>query len=146
MTAKFESPIGRLWPLAIIAPLLGACASGPMPVGYGYAPPPPFRPPPPAFRPGMVRPPPGWLAAPEPRIANPIPLSPPAVPEGRRESPAVVAPPAIASKPAEPTPRETPKPPEAAVAVRPRSETHAELGERSPTCGYWRLGCGILWR
>jgi len=131
---------GLLWPL-LAAPLLAGC----------YAPPPavPYY----AFGGRFVPPPPRFIDRSAPlygdglmRPVQPI-IQSPALSEPRGEAPTQrhesTAPSAAVVRP------EPPAPAGAATGAAPGSgrppEREADASLHSPTCGYWRLGCGILW-
>ena len=141
--------IRRLWPLIVVAPLIAACTGD-----YAYDPRPPGDV---VYESSIQWMPPRPLAAPPTRFipqasqvdSEPVSLPPsdnveivsqstPAPPKGAGGNrPAPASPlPAVADRPPEPPPPEQHKPP---------PETQAASTRPSPTCGYWRLGCGILW-
>jgi hypothetical protein len=152
----------RLWPLIVAVPLLAGCAGG-----YSYELPPdaftytratyevPAR--------RFFAPPPRFIPQAQPAFGVPIPPPPsgdadivlpstPAPPE-----PAVAAleasPAALVSKSPEPPPQKHDPVPDTKVSEsnalperhKPPPDTQADAERPSPTCGYWRLGCGILW-
>jgi hypothetical protein len=126
----------RLLPLGLMTPLLGACAGGyPPPPGYPEI---VFVMPGPSAARGFSAGPTTALYTTTPdnrdEVLPPSPVSP------RRDN---VAPPP--SSVVQPDPRSaTATPPRGDVRVPPDREANAS--PRSPTCGYWRLGCGILWK
>ena len=125
----------RLLPVILIAPLLGACAggftprSGPVEVIW-------MGQPPPYGAPGFSPVPIAYTRPPRPPADNSDQVWPPSSISRRPENDSTSATPVSgsAAQPGSPGPER--KPPTRVVAP---------ATPRSPTCGYWRFGCGILW-
>jgi len=147
MKASFPSPIrsaahgllglpARVSCTLALAGLVAACAQ-PEPTYYYYAPPQAYGYPTTSnadYRLYNVRPAPDdsdtVISAPAP--SEPAPPAP--APSTSRQS---ILSPVSPAEAAEPAPA-----PQASVPAPPP----ADPSSRSPTCGYWRLGCGILWQ
>ena len=83
------------------------------------------------------------LSPERPRIERgPEPEPPSAAPVDRKREILTAAPPGNANKQPEPTTSDSPKPPPEVIRDGPSNGAQAK---RSPSCGPWRLGCGILW-
>jgi hypothetical protein len=125
----------RLLPVILTAPLLGACMGGlaprPGPVEVIW-----MGQPPPYGVPGFGPVPIAYNRPSRPPADNRDEVWPPSSISRRPENDGNSATPVSGSAPQPGSPGPERKPP-------PRVAEPATL--RSPTCGYWRFGCGILW-
>jgi hypothetical protein len=114
---KCQPSLAKLALLAIAGTLLSACAPA-LPVApYAY----------------------GYPSAAVPQLRPGYPVPPPA-----ETTPLPMAIPPVTPAPSAPRPVLPPTPLPAPDHPTPPPDTHAGLPP-SPTCGYWRFGCGILW-
>ena len=129
-TAKHGRSLAALLPLAAVAANLAACA--PAPPGYTLYPVRPvFSPPYAVYHTPSVSDDGTDPVIPSPPITDREPAAP------ERETTPAPEPETAASAPQQTAPAPQPN--------RPPPDSQASAAPPSPTCGYWRLGCGILW-